>query len=45
MENFDLVFIERYILLSFNKNSKDTIRNDFKNFTHSKFDKVRKKIK
>lgn len=43
MENFDLVFIERYILLSFNKNSKDTIRNDFKNFM--KFDKVRKKIK
>lgn len=43
MENFDLVFIERYILLSFNKNSKDTIRNDFRNFM--KFDKVRKKIK
>lgn len=43
MENFDLVFIERYILLSFNKNSKDTIRNNFKNFM--KFDKVRKKIK
>lgn len=43
MENFDLVFIERYILLSFNKNSKDTIRNDFRNFM--KFDKVRRKIK